>query len=128
MKKLLLALLLFVGVPCTLNAAETMKVLCQSKPTATTLTDCYTVPALTSAVVSTIVVTNQSATGTSFRISVAVAGLADTAKQYISYDVPIAGNETIVLSLGIGLATTDVVRVYNTLATLSFNVFGVEIT
>lgn len=105
-----------------------MKVLCQSKPSATTLTDCYTVPGATSAVVSTIVITNQSATPTSFRISVAAAGVADTAKQYIAYDVPIAGNETITMSVGLGLATTDVVRVYNTLATLSFNVFGVEIT
>jgi hypothetical protein len=30
--------------------------------------------------------------------------------------------------LGISLAATDVIAVYATLATLSFNIFGVEIT
>jgi hypothetical protein len=59
---------------------------------------------------------------------VAVAGLADTNKQYIAYDVPIAGVETKTFTLGIALGAADVVRVYATLATLSFNIFGVELT
>lgn len=108
--------------------ADSFKVLSQTKPSATTLTDAYTVPAATSTTVSSIIVTNQSGTATSFRISVAVAGAADTAKQYMYYDAAIDGNDTFVATLGITLATTDVIRVYNTLATLSFNVFGVEIT
>lgn len=107
--------------------AQTYKVLAQVNPSAAALTTGYTVPALTSAVVSTIVVTNRSV-ATAFRISVAVAALADTNKQYIAYDVPIAANETITFTLGISLATTDVIRVYATLATLSFNIFGVELT
>jgi hypothetical protein len=107
---------------------DTLKVLAQSKPSAATLTAAYTVPAATSTTVSTITVTNQSATSTSFRISVAVAGAADTTAQYLYYDVPIAGNDTFATTIGITLATTDVIRVYATLATLSFNIFGVEIT
>lgn len=105
--------------------ADTYKVLSQTNPSATTLTDSYTVPASTEAVVSSITVANRS-TATSFRISVAVAGAADSNEQYIAYDVAIAANETISFTLGITLAATDVVRVYATLATLSFNVFGVE--
>lgn len=108
--------------------ADTFKVLAQSNPAATTLTDAYTVPASTSAVVSTITVANRSATATAFRVSVAIAAAVDNAKQYIAYDVPIGGNETVTLTLGISLATTDVVRVYATLATLSFNIFGVEVS
>jgi len=108
--------------------ADTLKVLAQVKPSAAVLTDAYTVPGATSATISSIVVTNQSATPTAFRISVAVAALADTAKQYIAYDVPIGANVTITFTIGITLAATDVVRVYNTLATLSFNIFGVEVT
>lgn len=104
----------------------TQKVLGQSKPSATTLTGAYTVPAATQATVSTLVVTNQSSTATSFRVSVAVAGAADTPAQYLYYDVPIAGNDTFAATLGITLGASDVVRVYNTLATLSFNLFGVE--
>lgn len=128
MKRLFLALTLVLFFQIPAFATDTYKTLCQSKPSATTLTDCYTVPAATSAVVSTITVANQSSTPTSFRISIAIAGAGDTGAQYIAYDVPIAGNETITLSLGAGLATTDVVRVYATLATLSFNVLGMEIT
>ncbi len=107
--------------------AETYKPLAQVNPTATTLTDAYTVPALTSAVISSIVVANRSATATSFRISVAVAGAADSDEQYLAYDVPIGGNDVYTLQIGLTLATTDVIRVYATLNTLSFNVFGCEI-
>lgn len=106
--------------------ADTAKVLSQTKPVAVTLTDAYTVPGATQTVVSSVVACNQSATPTSVRVSVAVAGAVDTPKQYLFFDVPIAGNETKALTIGITLAATDVVRVYNTLATVSFNVFGIE--
>ena len=107
--------------------AEAFKVLGQSAPAATTLTDAYTVPAATQTVLSTVVVCNQGA-ATTFRVSIAVAGAADTPKQYLYYDTAIAQNATLTATLGISLATTDVVRVYAGAATLSFNVFGVEIT
>jgi len=106
--------------------ATTPKILGQSKPSATTLTDAYTVPGATTATISTIVVSNQSATPTDFRISVAIAGAADTPAQYLYYDIPIPGNNTFAATLGITLGAADVVRVYNTLATCSFNIFGVE--
>lgn len=108
--------------------ADTLKVLGQSNPSAATLTAAYTVPLSTSAMVSKIVVANRSATATAFRVSVAPAGAADASQHYVAYDVGIDGNDTHILNLGIGLATTDVVRVYATLATLSFNVFGIEVS
>lgn len=108
--------------------ADTYKVLAQVNPSAATLTDAYTVPGSTSAVISSIVVCNRSAAATSFRISVQVANAADDNKQYLYYDVIIPGNDTFVLTIGITLATTDVIAVYATLATLSFNIFGVEKT
>ena len=52
--------------------AETLKVLAQSAPAATTLTDVYTTPSLTSTTVSTLTVCNRGATAATFRISVAV--------------------------------------------------------
>lgn len=106
--------------------ANTLKILAQQNPSAATLTDAYTVPSATTTVVSSITVCNRSSTATSFRISVAAAGAADNNKQYIAYDMPIEGNELVALTLGISLGTTDVVRVYATLATLSFNIFGQE--
>lgn len=106
--------------------AVTQKVLGQSKPVATTLTALYTVPGATQATASTIVVCNQSATPTSFRVSVAPAGAGDTASQYLYYDVAIAGNDTFAATIGATMEANSVVRVYNTLATLSFSLFGVE--
>lgn len=108
--------------------ATTYKILGQSKPSAATLTAAYTVPALTTATVSTITVANQSSTATSFRISVAVNGAADTPAQYLYYDIAISGNNTFATTIGITLGAGDIVRVYNTLATCSFNIFGVENT
>jgi hypothetical protein len=105
---------------------DTYKTLAQSNPAAATLTDAYTVPGATQAIVSSITIANRSATPTSFRVSVAIAGAVDANPQYIAFDVAIGGNESIALTLGITLAATDVVRVYATLATLSFNIFGVE--
>lgn len=107
---------------------DTIKVLAQVNPSATTLTDAYTVPGATTAVISTITVANRSGTATTFRISVAVAGAGDDNKQYTHYDFSIAGNYTETITLGISLGAADVVRVYATLATLSFGIFGVEVT
>ena len=108
--------------------ADTSKILAQSIPSAATSTDLYTVPSATTTVASTICVCNQSATATTFRISVAVAGATLATKQYLYYDVPIGGNDTFMATIGITLGATDVVRVYATLATLSFNLFGIETT
>jgi len=108
--------------------AEAFKVLGQANPVAATLTDLYTVPANTSTTVSTLVVANRSATETRFRISVAIANAADVPQQYIFYDQLIDGNSSFTATIGMTLAATDRIRVYATLATLSFSAFGVEIT
>lgn len=108
-------------------ATSTYKVLGQVDPVVTTLTTLYTVPALTQAVVSTIVVCNRGGSATTYRISIAVAGAADNVKQYIAYDVAIAGNSTQTLTLGISLGPADVIRVYDGIATVTFTAYGVEI-
>lgn len=106
--------------------ADSYKVLGQSAPLAATPTDAYTVPASTEAIISTVVICNRSGTATTFRISVAVAGAGAANEQYLAYDAAIAANETISLTIGITMEATDVLRVYATLATVSFNIFGVE--
>lgn len=110
----------------SLSGPSRIKVLGQQNPSAATLTTIYTVPASTSASVRTITVCNRSAVATSFRVAIRPAGASIANEHYIYYDVPIAGNDTFVAELGMTLATTDVVSVYATLATLSFNVFGQE--
>ena len=108
--------------------ANVIKVLGQLAPGAASLSTLYTVPALTSTAVSSIVVCNRSATATSFRIAVRPAGGAISNEMYLYYDVTIAGNDTFIATVGVTLATTDIVSVYATLATLSFQIFGQEAT
>jgi hypothetical protein len=108
--------------------AETLLVLGQAKPAPATLTNAYTVPAGTSAVVSTITVCEQSGVATTFRISVAVAGAADSSAQYLAYDAPLDANEPLSFTLGITLAATDVVRVQSASGAVSFNLFGTQVT
>lgn len=104
------------------------KVLGQSNPSATTATTIYTVPASTSAVVSTITICNQSASSDTYRIAIRPAGATLDPKHYIAYNSAIPAYDSISLTIGITLATTDVVTVYANTANLSFSLFGSEIT
>ena len=108
--------------------ATNYKVLGQVNPSATTATTLYTVPSATQSIVSTLTVTNQTATAGAYRISLRVAAAADNAKQYIAYDVSLPGNATDTLTLGVTLGATDVITVYASAATFSFNAFGSELS
>ena len=107
--------------------ATTYKVLGQSNPAAATDTTLYTVPASTATVVSTISIANLGTTGT-FRIAIrpAAAGIAN--EHYLVYDATLNANDSITLTLGVTLATTDVVRVYSSNTNLSFSLYGSEIS
>ena len=104
------------------------KVLGQSNPAATTATTLYTVPSVTSTVVSTLTVCNQATTSATFRIAVRPAGATLANQHYIAYGTSINPNDMLTLTLGITLATTDVVTIYASTATMSFSLFGSEIT
>jgi len=107
--------------------ATTYKVLGQSNPSATTATTLYTVPASTSTVISTITVCNQASTAATYRIAVRPVGATLAAQHYIVYGATVAASDTTTLTLGLTLATTDVVTVYASSATVSFNAYGSEI-
>lgn len=107
--------------------ATSYKTLGQSAPAATTATTLYTVPAATSAVCSTLSICNRGVS-TLIRVAIRPAGAGLANQHYIVYDAPINANESIFLTLGIALATTDVVTVYAGTADVSFSLFGSEIT
>ena len=107
--------------------ATVYKVLGQVNPSATTATTLYTVPASTATVVSTITVCNQAASSATFRIAIRPAGATLAAIHYVAYDSTVAANDTTALTLGVTLATTDVITVYASTATVSFNAYGSEI-
>lgn len=107
--------------------ARTFKVLGQSNPVAAVLTAAYTVPAATQAVVSSIVVSDRGGTAATFRLSVAVAGAADAVKQYLAYNAALGANDVVDFTIGATLGPADVIRVYGSVETLAFSVFGEEI-
>jgi hypothetical protein len=104
------------------------KVLGQLNPSATTATTLYTVPSSTSTVVSTIMVTNQGAAAATFRIAIRPAGATLENKHYIAYDVTIASLDSVAVTVGLTLATTDVITIYSSTATMSFSAYGSEIS
>jgi glucose-6-phosphate dehydrogenase assembly protein OpcA len=108
--------------------ATTYKVLGQLAPSATTATTLYTVPSATSTVVSTITICNRAATSATYRIAIRIAGTTLANEDYLAYDSTVPANDTISLTLGVTLATTDVITVYASTANLSFNIFGAEIS
>lgn len=108
--------------------ADTLKVLGQIAPNITTEADLYTVPAATSTTISSITVCNRAATSALFRISVAIAGAATSNIQYLYYNTFLDAYDTFVATIGISLATTDKIRVYNNTGSLTFHAYGVEIT
>jgi hypothetical protein len=107
--------------------ATSYKVLGQVLPGATTLTTLYTVPALTSSVCSTLSICNQGAS-TTYRIAIRPSGVAITASQYVVYDATLNANDTVFLTLGVTLGSTDVVSVYAGTSNVSFHLYGSEIT
>lgn len=108
--------------------ATTYKVLGQVNPSASTLTTLYTATA--AAIITTLSVCNKG-TGTSlpqFRVAVRPAAAAIANQHYLVYDKELANSETVILTLGITLANTDVVSVYANTADFAFTAFGGEIT
>lgn len=96
--------------------------------TINTLETLYTVPASTSAVASTLTICNRGSTAATFRVAVRPAGAAIDNKHYIVFDGAIAANDLLALTLGLSLATTDVVSVYSSTTNLTYNLYGTEIT
>ena len=106
----------------------TKKVLGQVNPSATTLTTLYTVPSAKEAVVSTISVANLTSTAATFRIAVRPAGATIANLHYIGYDITVGASDSTLITVGLTLATTDVISVYASTANLAFSAFGDEAT
>jgi hypothetical protein len=106
---------------------ETRLVLGQALPGGSVLAVLYTVPAATQAVVSTIMVCNESNQPTTYSLSIAVAGAADALAQYIAYQAPLLANESKGYTIGITLGPADVIRCLSASGQVAFSAFGVQI-
>jgi len=102
------------------------KVLGQSNPAATTATTLYTVPSAKEAVISSISIANLASSSATYRIAVRPAGATLANQHYLAYDVTVGAADTTIITVGITLATTDVVTIYASTANLAFSAFGDE--
>ena len=107
--------------------ATTYKVLGQVNPSATTNTTLYTCPASTQTVISTITICNQAGTAGTYRIAIRPNGATISAEHYIVYDASIPANSTTAYTLGMTIDASDIVTVYASSTSMSFNAFGSEI-
>ena len=108
--------------------ATTYKVLGQSAPSAATATTLYTVPAVTQTIISTINVVNTDASVADvIRIAVRPDAATLANQHYIIYGVSLSAGATFTYTGGITIDAADVITIYSTNGTSSFNAFGSEI-
>jgi len=104
------------------------KVLGQINPSSNVATTLYTVPTYVSTVISTITVCNQASTDTTFSIAVRPGGESIVSKHYLNFNTTVSANDTIPITVGLTLATTDVITASAASGTVSFVAFGSEIS
>jgi hypothetical protein len=108
--------------------ATEYKILGQLAPADTNDAALYTVPAATQTVVSTISVTNDTASSATFRINLRKNGEAAGAVNALYFDAPLAGNSTLLITSGLTLGAGDIISVRsNTANAFTFQAFGSEV-
>jgi hypothetical protein len=106
--------------------ATTYKILGQITGSAAT-SSLYTSPTSTQTVVSSLVVTNRSTSNSNFWIAAIPSGDTLSEENWVAFNVPISGSDSVALTLGLTLAAGDSVQVSG-MATGSFSLFGSQIS
>lgn len=88
----------------------------------------YTTPASTQAVISSLVICNQSSSSINVRAGLDTTEGTPSTEGFLLYDVSISGNDTVALSLGIALDPEKYVRVSSSASACSFTAFVSEIS
>lgn len=103
------------------------KTLGQSAPAAATDATLYTVPALTDAVVSTIVACETNGAATTIKVCTDAAGGVITAVgKAIAWNLPITANGTITFTIGAALAAASTIIVQSASGKVTFTAYGQE--
>ena len=88
----------------------------------------YTTPASTEAVVSSLVITNQTGSAVTVRVGMDATAGTPSASEFLVYDAAVAGNDTVALTLGVTLDAEKFVRVSSSADTCNFTAFLSEIS
>jgi len=111
--------------------ANAYKILGQINPTANTQSNVYTVPSSTSAVVSSIVISNQTATNTTYSLIVVPTAsytVPAAPKYFLVRGGCVPPNDVVTLNLGLTLPSATIISANASTSNLSFSAFGVEIS
>ncbi len=88
----------------------------------------YNTGASTTAVVSTIVITNTAATTATYRIAIMASAGTPAAANWIAYDATLGANDSIFLGAGITLSNTQYIRVSSSATTVTFSAYISELS
>ena len=108
--------------------ATTYKSPAQLEPAANTLSTLYTVPSSTQAVISNIHACNLGSTSASIRVAVRPDGASIADQNYLFYGLIITANDTIEFGHGITMDAADVLSVWSSSGSVSFNLSYAEVT
>ena len=108
--------------------ANSYKVLGQANPlTSNTQVTLYTVPSGFMAFGSVLSICNQGTITSTVQVAVCPAGISSSAQTFILYNTYINPNDSLMLTLGLSLATTDKIQVSAGTSSFSFVLSGSEI-
>jgi hypothetical protein len=94
----------------------------------TTYGTLYNTSASTTAVVSTILLCNTSATQQQYRIGIMGSAGTPSTQDFIVFNDSVAGNDTVALTLGVTLGNSQFIRVSSSSNSLGFHAFVSEIS
>jgi hypothetical protein len=103
------------------------KILGQINPTANTQTTLYTAPASNQTVVSTVIICNQSAVAGTFKLALIPSGQSLSTSRYISFDTQAPSNDSVMLTLGLTMASGDSIVANVSSSNFSVSAYGSEI-
>jgi hypothetical protein len=107
---------------------NTYKSPAQLEPAANTLSSLYVVPADTQAVISNIHACNLGSTTASIRVAVRPDGTSIANQHYLFFGLTITAFDTIEFGHGITMDATDVLSVWSSTGSVSFNLSYAEVT
>jgi hypothetical protein len=88
----------------------------------------YNTSASATAVVSTVAITNTASASGTYRVGIMGSAGTPAAANWLVYDSVVAGNDTIFLTVGISLGTSQFIRVSSSANTATFSAYVAEIT
>ena len=88
----------------------------------------YDTGASTTAVISTIAITNTASGSATYRIGIMGSAGTPAAANWLIYDATVPGNDTIFLTAGVVLGNTQFIRVSSSANTVTFSAYVSEIS